>query len=62
MVKRVFAAVAVVCVTGWNGTSSGPSKGERVFYGSIAKGKPGSSKWEGSKRPTAPRSLAGGRR
>jgi hypothetical protein len=40
----------------------GPTKGERVFYGSIAKGKPGSQKWEGSKKPSAPRALAGGRR
>jgi len=30
MVKRVFAAVAVGCVTGWNVTASGPSKGERA--------------------------------
>jgi hypothetical protein len=36
----------------------GPEKGERVFYASINKGKPGSQKWEGGKKPTAPRSLS----
>lgn len=29
----------------------GSEKGERVFYASINKGKPGSAKWE-AKRPT----------
>jgi hypothetical protein len=38
----------------------GGEKGKRVFYASINKGKPGSSKWEGRKptSPTAPRSLS----
>jgi len=41
----------------------GQDKGERVFYASINKGKPGSAKWEGPKKsPAAPRSLTGGRR
>jgi hypothetical protein len=35
----------------------GGEKGERVFYASINKGKPGSAKWEG-KKPSAPRSLS----
>jgi hypothetical protein len=34
----------------------GPEKGERVFYASINKGKPGSAKWHG-KSTRAPRSL-----
>lgn len=33
----------------------GGEKGERVFYASINKGKPGSSKWHG--KPAAKRSL-----
>jgi hypothetical protein len=33
----------------------GGEKGERVFYASINKGKPGSAKWEG-KKASAPRS------
>lgn len=37
----------------------GGEKGKRVFYASINKGKPGSSKWEGkSSSPSAPRSLS----
>ena len=28
----------------------GPKKASEVFYGSIVKGKPGSSKWEGRRR------------
>jgi hypothetical protein len=36
----------------------GGDKGERVFYASIAKGKPGSAKWEGRKSAAAPRTLA----
>jgi hypothetical protein len=40
-------------------SSYGGEKGKRVFYGSIAKGKPGSAKWEGRKKSAAaPRSLA----
>jgi hypothetical protein len=39
-------------------SSYGPEKGERVFYASITKGKPGSAKWEGTKKPTTPRSLS----
>jgi hypothetical protein len=35
----------------------GPEKGERVFYASINKGKPGASKWHG-KSARAPRSLS----
>jgi hypothetical protein len=31
----------------------GADKGDRVFYASINKGKPGSSKWHG-KRPSRP--------
>jgi hypothetical protein len=38
----------------------GPEKGERVFYASINKGKPGSSKWHG-KPMRASRSLGGKR-
>ena len=34
----------------------GSDKGERVFYASIHKGKPGTAKWHG-KRPTRARSL-----
>lgn len=29
----------------------GDEKGRRVFYGSISKGKPGSTKWHGPSRP-----------
>lgn len=39
-------------------SSYGGEKGKRVFYASINKGKPGSSKWEGGKKPSAPRSLS----
>lgn len=35
----------------------GPDKGERVFYASINKGKPGSTKWHGKSR-SAPRSMS----
>jgi len=35
----------------------GPEKGERVFYASINKGKPGSSKWHG-KSASKPRDLS----
>jgi hypothetical protein len=35
----------------------GGDKGERVFYASINKGKPGSSKWHG-KSAAKPRSLS----
>jgi hypothetical protein len=35
----------------------GADKGERVFYASINKGKPGSSKWHG-KSSSKPRSLS----
>lgn len=41
--------------------SYGPDKGERVFYASITKGKPGSSSWH-QKRTTPTRSLSGRRR
>ena len=34
----------------------GSEKGERVFYASINKGKPGSQKWHG-KTPSKPRAL-----
>lgn len=37
--------------------SYGSEKGERVFYASINKGKPGSSKWHG-KRTSPSRSLS----
>jgi len=40
----------------------GGDKGERVFYASINKGKPGSQKWEGTRKPTAGRALRGGKR
>jgi hypothetical protein len=36
----------------------GGEKGERVFYASMNKGKPGSSKWHGTKKPSAGRSLS----
>jgi hypothetical protein len=37
----------------------GGEKGERVFYASINKGKPGTSKWHGKpKSASAPRSLS----
>ena len=36
----------------------GGEKGERVFYASIAKDKPGSRKWEAGKSAAAPRALA----
>ena len=36
----------------------GAEKGERVFYASINKGKPGSAKWHGTKRPSAGRLLS----
>jgi hypothetical protein len=35
----------------------GADKGERVFFASINKGKPGSHKWEGKKTAAAPRAL-----
>lgn len=44
----------------------GPEKGERVFYASINKGKPGSSKWHGKKSrraaPVQKSMMSGGRR
>jgi len=45
----------------------GEEKGERVFYASMNKGKPGSSKWHrsrkaGKKVPPAKRALMQGRR
>jgi hypothetical protein len=36
----------------------GNEKGERVFYASINKGKPGSRKWEAGKSTAAPRALS----
>lgn len=36
----------------------GGEKGERVFYASINKGKPGSRKWEAGKSAGAPRRLS----
>jgi len=36
----------------------GADKGERVFYASINKGKPGSQKWEGKKASAPGRSLS----
>jgi hypothetical protein len=36
----------------------GDQKGKRVFYASINKGKPGSAKWHGAKKPSAGRSLS----
>jgi hypothetical protein len=36
----------------------GSKKGESVFYASINKGKPGSSKWHGKKSAAAPRSMS----
>lgn len=37
----------------------GDTKGERVFYASINKGKPGSAKWHGPSKPAAkPRSMS----
>ena len=39
----------------------GPEKGERVFYASINKGKPGSRSWHKDK-PGGSRSLSKGRR
>jgi len=38
----------------------GPEKGERVFYASMNKGKPGSAKWHGPRQPG--RSMSKGRR
>lgn len=44
-------------------TDYGKDKGERVFYASINKGKPGSNRWHGkpqqSRASRAPRSLSG---
>lgn len=40
----------------------GPEKGERVFYASINKGKPGSTKWHGTSATTPRRALSKGRR
>jgi len=41
----------------------GAEKGERVFYASINAGKPGSSKWHGTKKTSlAHRNLMQGRR
>jgi hypothetical protein len=36
----------------------GADKGERVFYASINKGKPGSQKWEGPKGMATPKPAA----
>lgn len=39
----------------------GPDKGERVFYASMNKGKPGSDKWH-KRRGAKGRSMRGGKR